>query len=214
MCGGLLPTNRNTFIERDAEVAENLNMKSVKDLALIAISIFVLGMIFVYSGTYPMGADVPHNKLTYWLLETTREKSIKMASRDIDVPPLDDPELLLSGGADYNDMCVTCHLKPGKMQSDMSIGLYPVPPNLSKQEDEHGHDHAAGGHGDPDQSVRRQFWIVKHGIKASGMPAWGPTHEDQRIWAMVAFLQKLPELNPEQYQIITARDKPNISSHH
>ena len=38
------------------------------------------------------------------------------------------------------------------------------------------------------------------------MPAWGITHEDERIWAMVAFLQKLPELTPEQYQILTARE--------
>lgn len=187
-------------------------MKTVKCLILIAVGSFALGGVFVYSGIYPMGADVPHNKLTYRLLETVREQSIGRASRDIAVPPLADPELLLAGGADYNDMCVACHLKPGKVQSDMSIGLYPVPPNLSKREDEHGH--ADDAHGDPEQSSRRQFWIIKHGIKASGMPAWGPTHDDQRIWAMVAFLQKLPELTPDQYQILTARDESNASPHH
>lgn len=37
------------------------------------------------------------------------------------------------------------------------------------------------------------------------MSAWGPPHDDQHIWAMVAFIQKLPELNEEQYQILTAR---------
>ena len=93
----------------------------------------------------------------------------------------------------------------------MSIGLYPAPPNLSQKEGEHGHEH---DHADSEQSARRQFWIIKHGIKASGMPAWGPTHDDDRIWAMVAFLQKLPELNQEQYQILTARDESNTSAHH
>jgi cytochrome c553 len=184
-------------------------MKTVKYLILIVIGVFAGAAIYVYSGAYPMGADVPHNKLTYWLLETVREQSIKRAAQNISVPSLDDPEMLLAGGPDYNDMCVACHLKPGKMQSDMSIGLYPAPPNLSKKEDEHGHDHA-----DSEQSARRQFWIIKHGIKASGMPAWGPTHDDQRIWAMVAFLQKLPDLTPEQYQILTARDETNGSSNH
>ncbi len=187
-------------------------MKTVKYLVLIAIGVFAVGTIYVYSGIYPMGADVPHNKLTYWLLETVRERSIKTASKALDVPSLDDPELLLSGGADYNDMCQACHLKPGKTQSGMSIGLYPAPPNLSKQGNEHGQDHA--DHGDAAQSARRQFWIIKHGIKASGMPAWGPTHDDQRIWAMVAFLQKLPELSSEQYQSLTARDGSNGSSRH
>lgn len=187
-------------------------MKTLKYLMRIATGVFVVVGIFIYSGIYPMGADVPHNKLTYWLLETVREQSIENASRDIAVPPLDNPELLLVGGPDYNDMCVACHLKPGKTQSDMSIGLYPAPPNLSKREDEHGH--ADDGHSDPEQSSRRQFWIIKHGIKASGMPAWGPTHDEQRIWAMVAFLQKLPELTPDQYQILTARDESNTSPHH
>lgn len=187
-------------------------MKTLKYLMLIATGVFVVVGFFIYSGIYPMGADVPHNKLTYWLLETVREQSIGSASRGIAVPPLDDPELLLVGGPDYNDMCVACHLKPGKTQSDMSIGLYPIPPNLSKREDEHGH--ADDGHSDPEESSRRQFWMIKHGIKASGMPAWGPTHDDQRIWAMVAFLQKLPELTPDQYQILTARDESNASPHH
>ncbi len=188
-------------------------MKTVKYLILIVIVVIAGGAVYVYSGAYPMGADVPHNKLTYWLLETVREQSIKKAAQNISVPLLDDPDLLLAGGPDYNEMCVGCHLKPGKIQSDMSIGLYPTPPNLSKKEDEHGHGH---GHdyANSEQSARRQFWIIKHGIKASGMPAWGPTHDDDRIWGMVAFLQKLPELNPEQYQILTARDKSNSSSHH
>lgn len=187
-------------------------MNTVKTLALIVVAVFIGSGLYVYSGAYPIGADVPHNKLAYWLLETLREQSIKKASGDIRVPSLDDPDLLLSGGPDYNDMCVSCHLKPGKEQSDMSIGLYPKPPNLSKEVIEHGHDHP--GDLDMEQVARRQFWIIKHGIKASGMPAWGPTHDDERIWAMVAFLQKLPELNSEQYQILTARDDSDTSSHH
>jgi len=161
-----------------------------------------------------MGADVPHNKLTYWLLETLRERSIATAAKDIQVPPLDSPDLLLTGGADYNDMCATCHLQPGTTKSDLSVGLYPAPPNLSSTLDEHGHNHASDGDSNPDQAARRQFWIIKHGIKASGMPAWGPTHDDQRIWAMVAFLQALPELSVDQYQILTARDSSGVNSHH
>jgi len=90
----------------------------------------------------------------------------------------------------------------------MSLGLYPVPPNLTAGLDEHEH-----ADDDKQSLARRQFWIIKHGIKASGMPAWGKTHDDQRIWAMVAFLQRLPELTEEQYQILTARDKAG-SGHH
>lgn len=187
-------------------------MKAIKVFLLLGISGFVLGAGIVYSGIYPIGADVPHNSLTYWLLETARERSIKRAASDIDVPDLTDPILLLKGGADYNDMCAACHLKPGKTQSDLSIGLYPSPPNLAVSVDNHGHDH--GSHGDEQYGQQRQFWIIKHGIKASGMPAWGPTHDDERIWAMVAFLQELPSMSPEQYQILSSRSDANVSDHH
>lgn len=176
-------------------------MKLVKWLLLMSTAVLLAGVTFIYTGIYPMGADVPHNRMTYWLLETLRERSIARAAADIQTPDLNDAELLLSGGPDYNDMCAQCHLKPGRTQSDMSIGLYPSPPNLTLPEDEQAN------------SARRQFWIIKHGIKASGMPAWGPTHDDQRIWAMVAFIQKLPSLTPEQYQILTTRASGE-SNHH
>jgi len=130
---------------------------------------------------------------------------VERASSEIVVPELDSADLLISGGADYNDMCSSCHLKPGQQSSDLSLGLYPTPPNLASEDHEEGHESA-------DEQAREQFWTIKHGIKASGMPAWGITHDDERIWAMVAFLQRLPELTREEYQIITARDDTVIMS--
>lgn len=183
-------------------------MKFLKPLLAIGAIAALGGIAFLYSGIYNMGADDKHFKPVYWALETLRERSIAVRASKIEVPPLDDPQMLLAGGADYNDMCAGCHLKPGKASSDISQGLYPQPPNLAMGAAAHGHAHGSGGddaHGDADASAARQFWIIKHGIKASGMAAFGPTHEDARIWAMVAFLQKLPTLNEVQYQILTAR---------
>lgn len=100
-------------------------------------------------------------------------------------------------------MCAGCHLKPGESQSDLSFGLYPSPPNLAAEPEAHAHTHTEDA--DAKARAQRRFWIIKHGIKASGMPAWGATHDDARIWAMVAFLERLPGLTPAQYQILTAR---------
>lgn len=179
-------------------------MKTLK----IVVAVVVVGLLgalgMIYSGVYPMGADVHHTRAVYWALETLRERSIARQTGDIDVPALDSSDLLLAGGPDYNEMCAGCHLKPGKTSSEMSKGLYPTPPNLAMSPMDHG-EHGGHDHGDMKASAARQFWIIKHGIKASGMAAWGPTHDDARIWAMVAFLQKLPTLTPAQYQILTAR---------
>lgn len=182
-------------------------MKTLKLVAGAATAAVLGGVAFLYSGVYNIGADDKHFPLVYWGLETLRERSIAARIDDIEVPPLDDPQMLLAGGLDYNDMCSGCHLKPGKATSDFASGLYPQPPNLAMSAAGHGHgEHGAeDSHGDARTSAARQFWIIKHGIKASGMAAFGPSHEDARIWAMVAFLQKLPTLDATQYQILTAR---------
>ncbi len=183
-----------------------------KTLAAVSVAL-AGGALIIYSGSYPIGADVPHNQVTYWLLETLREQSVQRAARDISLPAdLNSPRRLLAGGADYNQMCAQCHLKPGSQKTDMSLGLYPAPPSLVTSVSP---AYVPSGQTEADYAMRRQFWIIKHGIKASGMPAWGPTHSDERIWNMVAFLQQLPLLSPEQYQILTAWDPAQESeSHH
>jgi len=175
-------------------------MKMLKLLLLFVVLGLGVAATVMYSGVVDVAADEPHSDFVYWVLEETRKNSITKAAQNIEVPDLEDPDLLLTGGSDYEFMCSSCHLAPGQKESDMSLGLYPAPPNLTIAAESHkGHEH-----GDDTQAARKNFWVIKHGIKASGMPAWGKTHEDERIWAMVAFIKKLPTLTPEQYQIITA----------
>ena len=175
-------------------------MSKLKILLILVILGVASAATVMYSGIVNVAADEPHSAMVYWMLEQTRENSIAKASKDIKVPDLSDPEMLLSGGADYNFMCASCHLQPGQKESDMSVGLYPTPPNFSAENEEHSKEHAE----DKNAEARQHFWVIKHGVKASGMPAWGKTHDDKRIWAMVAFIQKLHQLTPAQYQILTA----------
>lgn len=175
-------------------------MKMLKLLLLFVVLGLGIAATVMYSGIVDVAADEPHSDFVYWVLEETRENSIKKAAQNIEVPDLENPDLLLTGGSDYEFMCSSCHLAPGQKESDMSLGLYPAPPNLTIAAKSHiGHEH-----GDGAQNDRKNFWVIKHGIKASGMPAWGKTHDDERIWAMVAFIKRLPTLTPEQYQVLTA----------
>ncbi len=187
-------------------------MKPLGSLMVALVLIAVAGLGFVYSGFYPVSATEPHHKLTYWALETLRERSIARSAAGVEVPDLTDPQRLLTGGADYNDMCAGCHLKPGLSQTDMTLGLYPSPPDLSRSAEAHSHSHSGGAE---DDVLRRQFWIIKHGIKASGMPAWGITHSDERIWSMVAFINALPAMDEMEYDIVTTRaDSDAGQGHH
>ncbi|MBN8975961.1 MAG: cytochrome c [Rhizobiales bacterium] len=161
---------------------------------LIAIAAILGGIAaFVFSGVYDVGADTPHWPITRKIIEVMRDRAIAVRASDIRVPDLSSDQLILKGAGQYAAMCVGCHLAPDTAESEIRPGLYPQPPNLSK--------HAL----DP-QTV---FWVTKHGLKMSGMPAWGLGHDDATIWSIVAFVQKLPGMSPQQYKDIVAKAPPD-----
>lgn len=150
--------------------------------------ILILGVawLLVYAGAYNIAADAPHTAPVYWLLNTVRDRSIAVRASNVAVPTdLGDQKRIADGAGLYGEMCSGCHLAPGMEKTEISQGLYPRAPDLSKG---------------TDLTPRQEFWVIKHGIKMTGMAAWGVTHNDTLIWDMVAFLQKLPHLTPAQYQ--------------
>ena len=179
-------------ISEGAVVKEQIKRHGISLAIVVAVTAAGLG-IFVYSGIYNIGADDHHSRFVFAALQTLRDRSIEFRSAQLSVPNLDDEELILKGAGQYAAMCTECHLAPGIEDSEVRVGMYPQPPNLSQ------------GRIDP----RTAFWVIKHGIKMSAMPAWGSSHDDPTIWSMVAFLRKLPELSPEQYKSIVAKAPPD-----
>lgn len=143
-----------------------------------------------YFGLVNVGADDPHFPAVHAFLAMARDRSIEVRARDIEVPNLKDEALIRIGAGNYNAMCIGCHLAPGVEKTELSQALYPAPPNLTK----------IGVSGGPAAA----FWTIKHGIKATGMPAWGKSMGDQYIWGIVAFLDQLPEMNAQQYKAMVA----------
>jgi len=141
---------------------------------------------YAYSGLYDVAASEPDNAAMRWFLVTVRNRSIDHRAAGVEVPPLTDPGLVEEGFEHYHEMCVGCHLAPGVDSSEIRQGLNPQPPVLAQLV--------------PHSSPARLFWVIKHGVKMSGMPAWGTSHSDQMIWAMVAFLEQLPNMTPAEYQ--------------
>jgi mono/diheme cytochrome c family protein len=165
----------------------------------VLLAIAASAVIFAYSGAFDVAADVPHSAPVNWVMEVVRDRSIAARTKDIQVPALDDTKLVAEGAEHYDSMCVGCHLAPGVKDSEIRMGLYPRPPNLTE------HTHA---------SPAEMFWVIKHGIKMTAMPAWGKTHDDQSIWGLVAFLQELPQLSPEQYQALVDVSGEAHHEHH
>ena len=159
-------------------------MKMLNSLIALGLLGLVLAAAVIWSGAYNVGADDPHWDATYRVLEVARTRSIAVRAADIEVPDLSDAELIRNGAGNYNAMCVTCHLSPDAQETELSVGLYPRPPRWDEL-----------GEVDP----RRAFWVLKHGIKASGMPAWGKSMDDRYLWGMVAFTQQFKTMTAAQY---------------
>ena len=146
--------------------------------------------VFVGSGVYNIGADDHHTRIVLTIIEQLRNRSIAVRAHGIEVPNLDDPKNIAAGAQHYAALCIGCHLAPGVTKSEVRAGLYPHPPNLAQEEVD---------------DAQRAFWIIKHGIKMSAMPAWGKTLNDAAIWDIVSFVRQMPMMTPETYQQLSAR---------
>ena len=131
--------------------------KTRKRVWLIGVPLVVVAGTagFIWGGVYNVAADDMHTKPVHFLLETARERSIVARLGQLDVPSdLDDRTRIVQGAGNYAAMCTGCHLAPSMAETELSQGLYPTPPDLSKHK----------------VDVAKAFWVIKHGIKASGMP--------------------------------------------
>ncbi len=168
----------------------------MKNILIGALGVLVLGITtaggLLQAGALNVAADVPHGPIVHLLIEWARERSIAHGAADIVLPSdLSNATRIRRGAGNYDAMCANCHLSPGAEDTEIRKGLYPAPPNLSNPLEI---DNV------PRTDVQR-FWIIKHGLKASGMPAWSKGGmEDEAIWDITALLKVLPSISPEQYR--------------
>jgi mono/diheme cytochrome c family protein len=165
---------------------------------LLIISVAGLGF-YLYKGMYNFGASSPHNKITEMVINESMEMSVKNHAKDIIAPELGDQKMINEGFVNYDAMCAMCHGAPGLPSSVLHKGLYPKPPELYEEDNE--------------WSASELFWITKNGIKMTGMPAYDPTHSDEELWAIVAFLRVLPKLSGQDYKMLVEKNKNSEDGH-
>ncbi len=155
-------------------------------IALLIVLFGVLGFLGAASGIIPIKASSGHWAITSWFLDFSKRRSVKTHTIGLKTPPLDDSRLVLKGAGHYELGCAPCHGSP-KLQTPRVVqAMTPTPPFL------------------PPRINRWEpadlFYIVKHGIKFTGMPAWPAHQRDDEVWAMVAFLRMLPTLDAARYR--------------
>ncbi|MEQ9662907.1 MAG: cytochrome c [Parasphingopyxis sp.] len=149
----------------------------------IAIAI-IAGLAIVWSGSYSIAATDGHSGLTRWLFHTTMENSVR--SRAPEAPVIEATDASIAAGAgEYKVMCQTCHGGPGAESAIWARDLEPEPPDL--------------GHAAEEWDEGEIYWIVRNGVKMTGMPAFGPTHDEETLRNIAAFVERLPGMSAEEY---------------
>jgi cytochrome c553 len=152
----------------------------------------VAGFLVAASGVMPIKASSGHWPITEWFLHFAMRRSISFHTLGLEAPSLDNSQAVLKGAGHYETGCRPCHGSPGERLPKIAQGMTPFPPYL------------------PPQVTLWQpeelFYIVKHGVKFTGMPAWPTQQRDDEVWTMVAFLLTLPTLDGHGYHQLVHGD--------
>lgn len=154
------------------------------------IASILIAAIVVYavlkSGLIPANADANPGGLELWAAGTSLDATLrKEAPRGPNPVALSDANLI-EGASLYGQHCAVCHgtASGESSASPIAKGLYPAPPQLA----------AEGVEDDPDGV---SYWKIKHGIRLTGMPAWGRSLTDRQIWTLALFLKHMDKLPPD-----------------
>jgi mono/diheme cytochrome c family protein len=151
----------------------------------------------VLTGAFSVSANAPPSGIEKRLAELTLDRSVARRAPKGPNPFAASPGVQ-GGMAHYKEMCVFCHGAPGVDASEAGEGLNPPAPDLTLAKVQKRTD-------------GELFWILQNGIRMTGMPAFGPTHKDEEIWKLVAFLRRLPSLTPEEQKALSSEEH---SDHH
>ena len=166
----------------------------MKFLFGIMFGFLVVGAAAVFlivSGAVSAGATAPISKAERTFAKIALDRSVARRAPKTTSPVKATPETLAKALPHYKKMCLTCHGAGAVDPSAIGEGLNPPAPDLSQP--------SVQGRTDGEL-----FWLIQNGIRMTGMPAFGPTHKDDDIWALVAFLRHLPELTAEEEAALEA----------
>lgn len=158
-------------------------------LVATALAAALIGAAVLFSGIYNIASTSQHLQFVHTLLEKGMHYSVRFHSRKVVAPPLEDSQMIARGAQLYHAHCLACHGAPGVAQDGIGMSMQPVPGPLV--------DATAKW------QTHEMYWIVRHGIKMSGMPAWEYRMADEELWQVVAFMQQMGKLTPTDYATLT-----------
>jgi mono/diheme cytochrome c family protein len=141
--------------------------------------------VAVVTGVFDLSATAKPSALEQRIARFLLNRSIERRAPRSTNPIPSSAAVLEEGLSHYRTNCLACHGAPGVEPFELGRGLNPPAPDLS----------APAIQARPDGEL---FWVIRHGIRMTGMPAFQPTHSDEEIWALVGTVRHLPQLMPAE----------------
>jgi len=152
-------------------------------VALIVLPIVCLAYFSL--GFSQIRVDAKPSALETAVLRAAVRASVRRSAAGVPSPPAANDDDIVAGGKLYVLGCQGCHGDlGGPYQEDND--LYPAPPQLT---------HAGTQYSEPEL-----YWIVKHGVRMTGMSAYGPFYSEKELWSLAAFLRRIDKLPREMIE--------------
>lgn len=175
-------------------------MKRVILTVIVTLVVVLAIPLIVFAvGLVDMGAATGPGPIEEAVAGFAVERSVASRAPEKANPFAGDAQAISTGLDHYAAMCARCHGGPGVKPQPFALGLNPPAPDLQESAKE--------------MTDGELFWITKHGIRMTGMPAFGVTHEDEEIWKIAAIIKQLPKLSAEQKRRLSQQSQDGHGHH-
>ncbi len=147
------------------------------------VVIFLAGIFYVRLGFINPRADIPISSLDKAIAMPSLDAAVDRRAPEVrnPLPPTD--ATLFAGMKVYQANCASCHGDIARPHGTFAEAFYPRAPQFLEDT--------------PDMPENQNFYIIQHGIRFSGMPAWKQTLSDSEVWQVTAFLSHIDKLTPQ-----------------
>jgi cytochrome c553 len=152
------------------------------------VAVILLGLVVAWSGVLSVGASSGHWAVTDWFLHWAMRNSARTQSALTVDEPATDFSGLVSAAGHFAVSCAPCHGAPGERALTVVQAAAPPPPDLATTVDTY--------------RDRELFWVIKHGVKFTAMPAWPAQDRDDEVRRMAAFVRRLPRMSATEYRAL------------
>lgn len=155
--------------------------KFIAGIVFAVVAIIVAASVYTYFGHMPVNADVAPSRIETYFAGHALDASIELQAAKVNSPVQPTEDNLLRGMLIYSMNCAQCHGAPTR-KGTLGNGEYPPAPQFTNDP--------------PDMPDHQNYWVIKHGIRYTAMPAWGKMLSDDDIWKVTTFLGQWKKLPP------------------